>query len=278
MAEPPDGQVNALTIDLEDWYHGLELPPSSWGGLQDRVVRSTRRLLELLRESGARATFFVLGPIAERHEELVDEIRAAGHEIGSHGCSHQFVYRLTPKSFREEMVRSIGLLQDHAGRAVVSYRAPYFSITRQSAWAFEILAALGIRNDSSVFPVHNYRYGNADSPRSPHPIQTPSGPLVEFPISVWRVFGQNLPVGGGAYFRILPYALTRTAIRALNRGGHPVVFYLHPWELDPDHPRLALPRRIAATHYFNLRSTEHRLRRLLRDFCFVPLAEVPSGC
>lgn len=266
--------VNALTIDFEDWYQGLEIPHTQWDGFEDRIVPVGRRLLALFAEAGVTATFFILGKVAERHPEIVREIAAAGHEIGTHGYSHTLIYQLTPEKFREELALSVRLLEDISGQPVRGHRAPFFSITRQSLWALDILGELGIRYDSSVFPVRNYRYGIPDAPRWPYEVETPSGGLQEFPITTWQKWGRNLPVAGGAYFRIYPYALTRTAFRALNREGKAAVFYLHPWEIDPQHPRIPLPRRIALTHYFNLQATEGRLRQLLRDFRFAPMKEV----
>lgn len=266
--------TNALTIDFEDWYQGLEIPCQHWQDFEDRIVPAGRRLLELLGETGVRATFFILGYVAEQHPEIVREIADAGHEIGTHGYSHTLIYQQTPEVFRAELERSIRTLEELTGKRVVGHRAPFFSITRDSLWALDILGQLGIGYDSSIFPVANYRYGIADSPRWPYEIEAGTGRLHEFPISTYRFLGRNLPVAGGAYFRIYPYALTRYALRSINRQGHAAVFYLHPWELDPGHPRLPLPRRIALTHYFNLGATEGRLRRLLRDFRFAPMGEI----
>jgi polysaccharide deacetylase family protein (PEP-CTERM system associated) len=266
--------TNALTIDFEDWYQGLQIPYTEWQGFEDRIVPVGRRLLELLAEVGVRATFFVLGYVADQHPALVREIAAAGHEIGTHGYTHTLVYQQTPALFRMELERSIRVLEELTGRPVLGHRAPFFSITKKSLWALEVLGELGIRYDSSIFPLRNYRYGIENAPRWAYEIMTGGRTLQEFPISTWRLWGRNLPVAGGAYFRIYPYALTRHAFRSINRQGRPAVFYLHPWEIDPDHPRIPLPRRIAATHYFNLKATEGRLRRLLRDFTFAPMKEV----
>lgn len=266
--------TNALTIDFEDWYQGLEIPHAKWDGYEDRVVLAGRRLLEVLDEAKTRATFFILGYVAEQHPEIVRQIAAAGHEVGTHGYSHSFIYRQTPEVFRTEMTRAIRQLEDLTGQQVLGHRAPFFSITRDSLWALDVLGELGIRYDSSIFPVLNYRYGIADAPRWPYQVDAGKNKLIEFPISTWKVMGRNLPIAGGAYFRIYPYSLTRRAFKSLNRNGNAAVFYLHPWELDPDHPRIPLPRRISLTHYFNLHKTESRLRRLLRDFSFAPMREV----
>lgn len=266
--------TNALTIDFEDWYQGLEIPHTEWAGFEDRVVFAGHRLLEVLGEAKTRATFFILGYVAERHPEIVREIVAAGHEVGTHGYSHSLIYKQTPDLFRAEMTRAIRHLEDLTGQQVLGHRAPFFSITRDSLWALDVLGELGIRYDSSIFPVLNYRYGIEDAPRWPYQVDAGKNTLIEFPISTWKLLGRNLPIAGGAYFRIYPYSFTRRAFRAVNGEGHAAVFYLHPWELDPDHPRIPLPRRISLTHYFNLRQTEGRLRRLLRDFRFAPMREV----
>jgi polysaccharide deacetylase family protein (PEP-CTERM system associated) len=168
----------------------------------------------------------------------------------------------------------VRFVEDLVGRKITCHRAPFFSITRESLWALEILAELGIRYDSSIYPVLNYRYGIENAPRWPHAITAGGVTLTEFPITTWRLGGRNLPIAGGAYFRIYPYGFTRLGFRAINRQGHAAAFYLHPWEVDPEHPRIRLPRRIAATHYVNLGATARRLRRLLRDFAFAPMGEV----
>ncbi len=266
--------VNALTIDFEDWYQGLEIPLGSWNGFEDRIEPAARKLLAILAQAEVRATFFVLGHLAERHPDLIRNIAGAGHEIATHGWSHAFVYLQTPKQFLEELHRSIEVLQELSGAPVIGHRAAYFSITRHSLWAVKTLCELGIRYDSSIQPVLNYRYGIGNAPRWPYEITAGKHALTEFPLSTWRLLGHNLAVAGGAYFRIYPYAFTRHAFEAINREGHPAVFYLHPWELDPDHPRIPLRRRIAIPHYTNLRSTEPKLRRLLRDFPFAPMKDV----
>ena len=273
-ADSPAGPVNALTIDFEDWYQGLEIPLERWNGFEDRMEFAGRRVLESLEAAGVRATFFVLGAVAERHPHLVREIGAGGHEIATHGHSHTLVYKQTPSAFRGELRRSIGTLEDLSGTRVVGHRAPFFSITRESMWALDVLVEEGIRYDSSVFPVRNPRYGIPGAPRWPYRIETPGGHLQEFPISTWRLAGRDVPIAGGAYFRIWPYAVTSKAFRAINGQGQPAVFYLHPWELDPGHPRIDLPRRIGLTHYVNLKATERRLERLLGDFAFAPMQEV----
>lgn len=266
---------NVLTVDLEDWYQGLEIEREHWSRFEARIWTGCERLLALLGEAGVPATFYVLAEIAERHPDLIHAIMRRGHEIGTHGESHMFVYRQTPDVLRAELRRSIEILEKLTGEPVVSHRAPFFSITRESLWALEVLTDLGIRCDSSIIPVRNYRYGIPDAPRTPWRYRSVGGgELVEFPVSTVKLLGQNVPASGGAYFRLYPYALTRALMRSVNRAGWPVMFYIHPWELDPEQPRTELPWRIRTTHYHNLGRTAPRIRRLFRDFQFRPLREV----
>ena len=266
--------INALTIDFEDWYQGLEIPYTQWDGFEDRIAIVGRKLLQILDEVGTKATFFVLGFVAEKHPEVIKAIEKAGHEIGTHGFSHTLIYKQSPQVFRQEMERAVGFLEDLTGKKVIGHRAPFFSITKDSLWALDILGELGILFDSSIFPVLNYRYGIADAPRFPYDIKRAHFTLKEFPISTLQLPKVTLPISGGAYFRIYPYQVTKQALRVVNRSGKPFTFYLHPWELDADHPHIDLPRRIALTHYFNLGKTETRFRKLLRDFKFKPMKEV----
>jgi len=265
---------HAFTVDVEDWYHGIPISSGEKVSAERRLERGMNRLLSLLGERHVKATFFLLGPIAAAYPELVRALARDGHELACHGWSHDLIYTMTPERFREETRRAAGTLEDLTGARVRAYRAAYFSITRASLWALDVLAELGFRYDSSIFPVHNWRYGIADFDPAPQVIATPSGPLYEFPLSVRRVAGRNVPACGGAYFRLYPYMLTRANMRAAERAGRPAVFYLHPWELDPDHPRVAFHWKPRFTHYVNLSATAPRLRRLLTDFEFGPLGEV----
>jgi polysaccharide deacetylase family protein (PEP-CTERM system associated) len=267
----------ALTVDLEDWFHGLDLDPTHWPGLERRAVASTSRLLDMLAVHRVRATFFVLGRIAEAHPELIERILAEGHEIGSHGHDHQFVYRQTPDAFAWDLDASLQALRRAGAPEVVSYRAPYFSITRASLWALDRLAQAGIVRDSSIMPARNPRYGIPSAPIGPYAIQTAMGrALVELPVSCLAAGRLRLPFGGGFYLRFLPLALIRAAIRHTLRQGRPVVFYLHPWELDPEQPRISLPAQIAATRYYRLGSTARKLTALLEEFRWTTLGEVAA--
>jgi polysaccharide deacetylase family protein (PEP-CTERM system associated) len=266
--------IHAFTVDLEEWFHGIPIAAASKAAAERRLHVGTDRLLELLDRHRIQATFFALGPLARENPGILRRISGAGHHIGSHGVSHDLIYEMTPERFREETRASVRDLEDCIGQPVRAYRAAYFSITQKSLWAFDVLAAEGIRCDSSVFPVRNWRYGIPGFPRHPVMVSTDHGPLYEFPISTRRLFGRTIPITGGAYFRIYPYALTRANIRAAEREGFPIVFYLHPWELDVRHPVVRFRARAMLTHYVNLGRTRSRLERLLRDFRFSTLEEV----
>ena len=274
----PGANLFAFTVDFEDWHHGIPLPPEKRAACAPRLEESGGRLLDLLARAGVRATFFLLGPAVAAHPTLVRRIAAAGHEIGCHGWSHEPVYAMLPARFREETRRCRDLVQDATGRSPAAYRAAYFSITQRSLWALEILAELGFRCDSSVFPVRNWRYGIPGFDETPRILETASGRIAEFPLPVTRMFGRMLPSSGGAYFRLYPYALTRRNLRARLAEGRPTVFYIHPWEIDPDHPRVRFPWKARLTHYAKLAGTDRKLARLLADFTFRPLEEVLAEC
>ncbi len=270
--------LNALSFDVEDYFHVAALAGavnrSSWESLPSRVERNTNALLDILASGNTRATFFFLGWVAEREPLLVRRVVAAGHEVACHGYSHSLVYRQTPKEFREETRRSKALLEDQAQIQVLGYRAASYSITRRSLWALDALIDAGFVYDSSIFPVRHDLYGIPDAPRAPHVIRRDSGCLVEFPPSTAQLPGVRLPVAGGGYFRIWPYWITRWAIRRINAEGIPFIFYLHPWEIDPDQPRVEVSWLSRFRHYTNLVGCEARLRRLVSEFGFAPVKEV----
>jgi polysaccharide deacetylase family protein (PEP-CTERM system associated) len=274
---------NALTVDVEDYFHVSALAPSidrdSWASRESRVVGNTKRLLELFDQFGARGTFFVLGWVAERHPQLVKDIAVRGHEIACHGLSHRLVYEQSPEEFREESRRSKRLLEDITGAAVLGYRAASYSIVRRSLWALDTLVELGFAYDSSIFPVRHDRYGMPDAERMPHRLATPAGKaIVEWPLSTARVFGVKLPVSGGGYFRLLPYWLTRRGLKSINdREARPFIFYLHPWEIDPAQPRVSAGWLSRFRHYTNLHKCEARLRQLLQEFRFGTVRDGLAG-
>jgi polysaccharide deacetylase family protein (PEP-CTERM system associated) len=264
---------HAFSVDVEDWYQGIPVGDEVRSAAAPRLELGLDRLLGILAARGVRATFFVLGPLVKRHPEAIRRISGAGHEIGCHGWSHDLLYTMEPRRFEMETRQARDALADLTGSPITAYRAAYFSITRRSLWALEVLAALGFQYDSSIFPVKNWRYGIADFEQTPTLVDTPSGAIWEFPISVLQVAGRTMPVSGGAYFRIYPYVLTRANFRRSERLRRPVIFYIHPWELDPDHPRVPFYWKPRFTHYVNLRSTERKLTALVRDFEFGTIAE-----
>jgi len=269
-----DSLTNAMSVDVEDYFHVAALSEAisrnDWSSMNARVEANTRRLLDLFDRSRTNATFFVLGWVAERHPALVREIRDRGHEVACHGFSHQLVYQQTPAEFREETRKSKVILEDLTGQPVEGYRAASYSITPQSLWALDILCEEGFVYDSSIFPVRHDLYGMPGAERFPHMLRAPNGAeIAEFPPSTARLFGQNLPAAGGGYFRLYPYPLSRWLIRRVNEiEGQPTVFYLHPWEVDPDQPQVDVGWRSKFRHYNNLGKCEARLGRLLQDFRF----------
>ena len=265
--------VNAMSVDVEDYFQvsafDRVVARGDWHAFESRVVRNTQRLLTFFNDHHVRSTFFVLGWVAERFPGLVREIAALGHEVASHGFNHQLVYTLAPEQFREDVRRAKAVAEDAAGRAVVGYRAPSFSIVTSSLWALDVLIEEGYQYDASIFPIHHDRYGIPDAPRHCHRIEREAGTIIEVPGSTVRIGGANLPIAGGGYFRLLPYAWTRWGITRVNAvDREPVVFYLHPWEIDPDQPRLRVGRTTRLRHYTGLDKTLDRMARLVSDFRF----------
>ena len=274
MELSPDPMLNAFTVDVEDYFQVSAFESSvareRWPEFESRVVANTLRIADLLDESGVHGTFFILGWVAERFPDLVSELHSRGHEIGSHSYWHRLIYSQSPEEFREDLKRSRDVLQDLLGVRIRSYRAPSFSITQKSLWALEILAEEGFTIDSSVFPVYHDRYGIAGARPDIHFQDTPSGRLTEFPPTIFKLGWCNLPVSGGGYFRLYPFAFTQYCLSQVNkRTKHPFMFYIHPWEVDPQQPRLSGPSAMSKMrHYVNLQSTETKLRMLLSRFEF----------
>lgn len=271
--------LNALTIDVEDYYQVSAFESvvrfENWLSYESRVLRNTRRLLDILDEYGVKATFFVLGWEAEQRPGMVEEILKRGHEIGSHGYRHRLIYAMSPAECREDIERSKSCLERISGTAITGFRAASYSIVARSLWCLDILIDLGFEYDSSIFPIRHDRYGIPGAERFPHVIQRPGGSILEFPLSTARMFGLTIPVAGGGYLRFFPPRLIRRGIRRINDvERQPVIVYLHPWEIDPDQPRLPGPLRSRLRHYVNLRSTEQKFRRLLEEFAFGPVREV----
>jgi polysaccharide deacetylase family protein (PEP-CTERM system associated) len=277
---PKSGRMkNALTFDVEEYFHAEAfarvLRPEEWPTLESRVTRSTERLLDILDRERVRATFFVLGWVAERHPGLVREIASLGHEIACHGYGHRMIQQLSRPDFERDVTRAKGALEDAVGRPVLGYRAPTFSIMRATLWSLDVLIEAGFRYDSSIFPVVHDRYGIPDAPRFPHRLKAPSGgEITEFPMSTVTMLGRRVPVAGGGYFRLFPYRVTRRAIARINGERQPAMVYLHPWEIDPDQPRIPVGPLTRFRHLVNVGKTEARLRRLIAELSFAPAAEV----
>lgn len=271
------GARHYFTVDVEEHFQVSafedRVARASWDAHESRVEANVARLLDLLAAHDARATFFVLGLVAERTPAVVHAIDAAGHEIASHGWDHRRVTDQSPEEFRTSVRRSKALLEQMVGRPVTGFRAPSYSIVAGREWALDVLAEEGYRYDSSLFPVRRPGYGYADGERDPHWLERPAGRLAELPPATWRVLGANLPAAGGAYFRIFPYRLVRAALKQCEARGVPGVFYLHPWELDPEQPRLPVSVTARLRHYTGLRRTVPRLRRLLAEFRFTAIAD-----
>ena len=273
------GVVNAMTVDVEDYFHASAfdrvVSRASWDELESRVVPNTQRLLGLFQDHDVRATFFILGWVAERYPALVREIAAAGHELASHGQNHQLVYLLTPSQFRDDVRRAKDTIEQVAGVRVQGYRAPSFSIVKTSLWALDVLIEEGHTYDASIFPIRHDRYGIADAPRTSHTIQRAAGSIVEVPSSTVRIGDANYPIAGGGYFRLFPYAATKWGINRVNTvDREPVVLYIHPWEVDPEQPRLPASRTTRLRHHVGMNTTMDKLRSVMGDFSFGPIAHV----
>jgi polysaccharide deacetylase family protein (PEP-CTERM system associated) len=265
--------VSAFSVDVEDYFHVEAfrriVDPLDWGSMEQRVEPNTRRLLGLLDEFGTRATFFVLGWVAERTPGLVSDIHAAGHEVGIHGFDHRPITVMRPSEFREDIRRAKGVVEEAAGTEVLGYRAPTYSVVRETRWALDILMEEGLRYDSSIFPIVHDRYGIPDAERYPWIERRGEAHLVEFPISTVRVFARNLPFVGGGYLRLLPMPYVRWGMRRVTgEEGRPAMLYVHPWEIDPEQPRLDVGGLTRLRHYRGLAGVERRLRALLRTFRF----------
>ena len=268
---------NVLSIDVEEWFcvsnFAGVIRPEDWPSLESRVEMQIEHILEILEHHGVKATFFLLGWVAERHPDMVRTLVSRGHEIASHGYGHGLVSKMEPILFQKDISKSLAIIREISGVECKGYRAPSFSIRREMAWAWRILAEMGIEFDSSVFPVVHDRYGEPDAPRVPFQITIGPRALWEIPLSTVRFAGRNLPVAGGGYLRLFPYAFTRWAIRRLNREGIPGIVYFHPWEIDPGQPRPDVSPILLWRHRVGLGSFARKLDRLLSDFEFGTLGE-----
>ena len=277
-AVPVDTNANALTVDVEDYFQVEAffnvIDRKEWDGFDCRVEANIERILNLLSAAGARATFFTLGWIAERHPRVIRAIVEMGHELASHGLDHRRADGQTRAEFLADVVRAKDILEDLGGCKVKGYRAPSFSVSRHNLWVMEALAEAGYSYSSSTYPIVHDNYGIPEGPRFAfYPL--PSNDFLEIPVTSLRLFERNWPCGGGGYFRLLPYAISAKALSRVNREGRPCVFYFHPWEVDPDQPRIsAAPLKSRLRHYLNLKKMEPRLARLLRAFRWRRMDEI----
>lgn len=267
-----------FTVDVEDYFHvsafASRIRPEDWGQYECRVEASTCLILESAASENTRGTFFILGWVARRYPELVRKIQAAGHEIGCHSEWHQLVYELGPVRFRQDLRESRDILEQITGRPVTLYRSPSFSITRQSLWALEILLEEGFDTDSSIYPIRHDRYGIPDAPVTPFRIQTPSGIIREFPGTVGQIGQLRVPVGGGGYLRMFPWPVTEYLLNRIVRRKLPLNVYIHPWEVDPDQPRVPAGLKSTFRHYQNLRTTSLKLSRILNRYRLGTMSDV----
>lgn len=269
---------HVLSFDVEEHFQVAAFwsvaRRREWDQLTSRVERNTRKIADLLSEHSTKATFFVLGWVAERHPDLVKDLAQQGHEIASHGYGHELVHTQTPPQFREDVRRSKQILEDLIGRPVMGYRAPSFSITSRTKWAISVLIEEGYRYDSSIFPIIHDRYGMPGAQPHCHQLMTPSGPIWEVPPATVRIACTRFPVAGGGYFRFFPYPVLRMLLRKAEAELGSLVMYLHPWEIDPEQPRMRGSRLSQFRHYLNLEKTERRLICLLSDFRFGPIRDI----
>ncbi len=269
--------LNMLTVDVEDYYmvSGFEnkIPFNQWPNYESRVVNNTRVILAILDEFRIKATFFVLGWVAEHYPSLVKEIFEKGHEIASHGYAHKLIYSQSPGEFREDIRKTKKILENIIHQPVNGYRAPCYSITKKTTWAFEIIAQEGYCYDSSVFPILHDRGGLPSASRFMHIIKINQNQIIEIPLTTFKIFKFNLPIAGGGYFRLFPYGLTRAILRRINDQNESFVIYLHPWEIDPGQPRIEVDPITKIRHYSNLSSMQSKLRALCNDFSFISIKE-----
>ena len=272
VMEPQRDRKHILTIDVEDWCQGVGLAEQTCREMEDRLDIGLGRVLDILASTDTKATFFCLGMAAERRPDLLRRITEAGHELATHGYVHRSLHDVTADEFVRDLRCAVQAIRDACGVTVQGYRAPYFSITRKTLWALDVLIDHGFQYDASIAPIHHHRCGIPCTPRYPYRIQRKCGTIIECPVTTARICGRNIPMFGGFYFRFFPYCLIRRCLRRVGRDG-PGLFYVHPWELDPDQPRIRLDLLTRIPHYWRLGSTEWKLRCAIRDFALTSVAE-----
>lgn len=274
--------INALTVDVEEYFHVMAfakvIDPSGWDQRPSRVEWAVQRILQLFHDGGVQGTFFVLGWLAERHSSLIREIASEGHEIASHGYGHRLVSGIGKEGFRDDIRRSRNILEDIIGKKVDGYRAPSYSITRDCLWAFDVLVEEGYSYDSSLFPIRHDLGGMPGAARFPHVLKWENGEIVEFPLSTVKIGPLVLPVAGGGYLRLVPAWMTSLGINRINAcDRQPAAVYFHPWEIDPDQPRVRCSAVSRFRHYQNLHSTFRKIGTLIETFRFSPMKDILDG-
>jgi len=272
--------TNILTVDVEDYFHVTAFENyvdfNDWGKFDSRIEKNTRRLLELLNRENTKATFFFLGWVAEKYKNLVREVKDQGHEIGCHSFSHKMIFAQKKEEFKEDTKRAKSILENLIGERVIGYRAPTYSITKDSLWALDILIEMGFQYDSSIFPIHHDRYGIPNFPRNPHYVEREGvGRILEFPLSTVKVLNYNIPIAGGGYFRLFPYKFIQWGIKRINLVENKfAIIYVHPWEFDPGQPKIKASYFKKFRHYLNLEKTETKFCKLIKDFRFTSFESV----
>ena len=266
---------HALSVDIEDWYHGvIQIKHTEWHKYENRLEKNLDFILRLFRDRNIKATFFILGYIADKFPRLVERIMKDGHEIASHGYYHRPIFEKTKEEFRDDVARSKKAIEAISNVRVKGYRAPIFSVRKDTLWALDILSDLGFEYDSSIFPTKNFMYGIPDAPLRPYRVK--GGNIIEFPLSVIRILNTNFPISGGFYLRVLPYIFTKMGLFLYERKGWPAVIYMHPWELDVDKPKidLALPLKWKIIYEYNIDKMQRKFKSLIKDFEFTTMNEV----
>ncbi|MCB0281945.1 MAG: DUF3473 domain-containing protein [Calditrichaeota bacterium] len=265
---------NILSVDVEEWFHPEALqhrfPAEIWSEQITRVRQNIDNLLELFEQKNAKATFFILGWVAQEHPEMIREIAKQGHEIASHGSFHRMVTKMKPAEFEKDLSYSLKTLEDVSGEKVLGFRAPTFSVVKETFWSWEIMLKLGLVYDSSVYPIWHDRYGVPEAPRKMYlALEQDQRQLIEFPMSTMRIFNKNVPFGGGGYLRIFPEWITRLGIKRVNKEGIPAIVFMHPWEFDTDQPKLNLGKIQTIRHYYNIKNNISKLAHLLDEFKWI---------
>ncbi len=272
---------NILSVDVEEWFHPEALqhlfPEETWNEQPLRVEPLIERLLDVFARHQAKATFFVLGWVAEKYPNLIKKMVAQGHEVASHSYSHRMITKMSPREFKEDLHRSLDVLQNISGEKVLGFRAPTFSVTKKTFWAYPILIDAGLQYDSSVYPIWHDRYGVPEAPRSVYAVRLENGQsILEFPMPTLKAFGKNFPFGGGGYLRLFPLRFTMMAIRKFNKEGYPAIMYMHPWEFDTQQPKVKMGRVQSFRHYGRIAQNFSKLERLLSAYEWTNFAEYLS--